>query len=537
MMRKVGLRLATKVRRGRWLGLLAVVVVSGMAPAQADAYFTNPATIFTIAGSAKIRCSSAPCGDGASALSAALNAPFGMAVDADGNILIADTFDNVVRRVDHVTGVITTIAGTPLNACSAAPCGDGGAATSATLAHPEGVAVDAGGNILIADSGDEAIRRVDHATGVITTIAGTLRSGCSVAPCGDGGPATAATLTQPRAVAVDAVGDVLISDTADSVVRRVDHATGVITTIAGTPLTSCSAAPCGDGGSATSATLQQPGGVAVDGAGNLLIADTLDDVVRRVDHSTGVISTVAGTERTACSAAPCGDGTAATSALLNRPGAVTSDSAGDILISDSGDNVLRRVDHATGIIATIAGTETTPCPIGGSPCGDGGAASNATLSAPAAVAFDGTGNILIADEGDDTIRLIAGALPGPAGSATGGGPAGPAGPTGATGPAGPAGPQGPAGKLVLVAYAARIAHAHVNVSYALTDDATVALIVTPTHGKPIRVALAHASAGIGTLSWNRRLHGRRAQRGRYKLSVSASVPGQHTVTSTLTITI
>jgi hypothetical protein len=313
-----------------------------------------------------------------------------MAVDPSGNVLIADSHDHVVRRVDHTSGAITTIAGTEKTPCSAAPCGDGGAATSATLNNPVGAALDASGNVLIADSGDHVVRRVDHASGVITTIAGTEKTPCSAAPCGDGGAATSAKLNDPLWVAVDGSGNVLITDSGDHVVRRVDHASGVITTIAGTEKTLCSAAPCGDGGAATSATLTNPAGVTVDASGNVLIADSSDDVVRRVDRSSGQITTIAGTERTACST---------------------------------------------------------------SPCGDGGAATGATLNLPFDVAVDESGNVLIGDLFDHTVRLLAGPQsgpPGPTGPTGSNGTNGTNGTNGAQGAQGPTGPQGPPGKIELV---------------------------------------------------------------------------------------
>jgi hypothetical protein len=394
------------------------------------------------------------------------------------------------------------------------------------------VSVDGAGNVLIADTQDEVVRRVDQATGVITTIAGTERTACSASPCGDGGAATSARLSSPSGVAVDGAGNVLIADTQDEVVRKVDHATGEITTIAGTERTACSTSPCGDGGAATSARLDTPGGVAFDGAGNVLIADSLDEVVRRVDHGSGVITPIAGTERTSCSASPCGDGGAATSAKLASPSGVAVDGAGNVLIADSDDEVVRRVDHSSGVITTVAGTERTSC--SASPCGDGGAGSGATLNFPEGVAVDGAGNVLIADSGDHTIRLLAGLQAGPTGPS---GPAGTAGPTGAPGPPGARGPQGPPGKLVLIAYQARASRTKVTVSYALTYNAALTLTVTPPRGKPIRVARAAGHAGIGALAWNRRLHGRRAKHGRYKLTITASVPGQRSVTSTIKIRI
>jgi sugar lactone lactonase YvrE len=200
-------------------------------------------------------------GDGGPATSALLNQPTGVAVDAAGNLFIADEFNNRVRRVDATTGVITTVAGNG----SSGYAGDGGPATAAALNGPFGVAVDAQGNLYIADTGNNRIRRVDAATGVITTVAGdgTNRFG------GDGGPAVNASLSSPRGVAVDAAGNLFLTDTFNSRIRRVDVGTGVITTVAGNG----SIWGVEDGGPATNAPLGFPYGVAVDAAGNLFIAD------------------------------------------------------------------------------------------------------------------------------------------------------------------------------------------------------------------------------------------------------------------------
>jgi hypothetical protein len=182
-------------------------------------------------------------------------------------------------------------------------------------------------------------------------------------------------------------------------------------------------------------------------------------------------------------------------------------------------------------IFTIAGTPLSFC--SAPPCGDGGAATGATLANPFGVAVDGQGNVLIADQGDQTIRLLAGLQAGPTGPQ---GAQGSQGAQGAQGSQGPQGPQGPAAKLVLVAFQARARHGRVSVSYALTADAALTLSVTPPHGKPIIVAHAPGHPGIGTLTWNRRLHRRTAPHGRYQLNLTATSAKQ-SATSRLTIKI
>jgi sugar lactone lactonase YvrE len=257
-----------------------------------------------------------------------------VALDAAGKLLIADYYNNRIRRVDVTTGIITTAAGNGTAGFS----GDGGPATSASLAYPGGVAVDAAGNLFIADY--NRIRRVDGTTGIITTVAGNGISGFG----GDGGPATSASLDRPGGVTIDAAGNLLIADQFNHRIRRVDGTTGIITTVAGngTPFFN------GDGGPATSAALDYPAGVAIDAAGNLLIADRVSDRIRRVDGTTGIITTVAGGGTgTGGASRPTagfsGDGGPATSASLFNPAGVAVDAAGNLLIADQSNQRIRRV--------------------------------------------------------------------------------------------------------------------------------------------------------------------------------------------------
>jgi sugar lactone lactonase YvrE len=206
-------------------------------------------------------------GDGGPATSAGLSYPGGVAVDAAGNLYIADTSNHRVRKVS-TSGTITTVAGNGTFGFS----GDDGPATNATLSYPTEVAVDAVGNLYIADTGNLRVRKVS-ASGTITTVAGNGIYGFS----GDGGPATNASLVIPRGVAVDAVGNLYIADYGNSRVRKVSS-WGTITTVAGNGSPGFS----GDGGPATSAALGYPRGVAVDAAGNLYIADTDNNRVRKV---------------------------------------------------------------------------------------------------------------------------------------------------------------------------------------------------------------------------------------------------------------
>ena len=245
----------------------------------------SPATITTVAGTGTA-CTVQPCGDTGLATLAQLSSPGDVAVNAAGNFLwIADVSNHRIRRVDVGTGTITTVAGTG-TACTVQPCGDTGLATLAQLSGPRSVAVDAAGNLWIADQNNHRIRRVDVGTGNITTVAGTGTAGFS----GDIGLADAAQLSSPRGVAVDAAGNLWIADFGNHRIRKVDTA-GIITTVAGTG----AAAFSGDAGQADAAELSSPGGVAVDTAGNLWIADLGNHRIRKVDAATGTITTVAGT--------------------------------------------------------------------------------------------------------------------------------------------------------------------------------------------------------------------------------------------------
>ena len=315
-------------------------------------------------------------GDGGPAVNARLSRPSGVAVDGAGNLFIADSGNDRIRKMD-ASGTITTVAGTGEFGFS----GDGGPATSARLSGAEGVAVDGAGNLFIADEGNDRIRKVDSA-GVITTVAGTGEFGFS----GDGGPATSARLNRPNDVAVDGAGNVFIADLDNYRIRKVDSA-GVITTVAGTGVRGYS----GDGGPAVDAQLWSPSRVAVDGAGNLFFADSGNDRIRKVD-SAGVITTVAGTEDR-------GDGGPAVNARLYRPSGVAVDGAGNAFIADSFNDRIRKVD-ATGTISTVAGTGRTGFG------GDGGPAVNARLYRPSGVAVDGVGNVFIADSFNDRIRKV-----------------------------------------------------------------------------------------------------------------------------------
>jgi len=309
--------------------------------------------------------------------------PSSVAVDAAGNVYVGESCQ-VMKATP--AGVITMVAGT---GTGCGYNGDGVPATAAELYGVWGVALDAAGNLYIADSLNGRIRKVWASTGVITTVAGGGTGG-------DGGPATSAALSTPYGVAVDAAGNLYISDYTNYRIRRVDASTGVITTVAGNGTQGYG----GDGGPATSANLGLSTGVAVDAAGNLYIADTFNNNrIRKVTASTGVITTIAGTGSVGYS----GDGGPATGATLDYPYGLAVDTAGNVYIADSENNRIRRVDASTGLINTVAGNGTIkPPPYSG----DGGLATNASLNTPRGVALDAAGNLYIADSLNSSVRLV-----------------------------------------------------------------------------------------------------------------------------------
>jgi Secretion system C-terminal sorting domain len=336
-------------------------------------------------------------GDGGPANAALLYSPSDITFDRAGNMYITDFINNVIRLVD-TTGNIYTIAGTGLGAGtgvggSGSYSGDGGPATAADLNGPFAIALDNANNIIFADGYNHVVRRVDASTGVITTIAGQRGAGYS----GDGGPATMAKLDNPVGIAIDKFGNIYIGDDHNNVVRMIDG-DGIITTVAGNNTAGYS----GDGGAATSAQLSNPVGVGVDTAGNLYIADAGNSVIRKVT-TTGIISTFAGNNTIGYT----GDNGPATAAQLDSAQRVNFDDSGNVYISDIFNNVVRKVNTA-GIITTFAGIGTGAETGTGAFSGDEGPADEAELYAPEGVAQSPyTHAIYIVDRANDVIRMVA----------------------------------------------------------------------------------------------------------------------------------
>lgn len=347
--------------------------------------------IFTVAGNAKL--GSGYSGDGGPATSAQL-CPYGIFVDASGDIFISDVANAVVREVSGATGDISTVAGN--FSLGRGFSGDGGPATSAQLDLPWGLVLDDSGNIFIADEGEHVIREVSG--GNISTVTGLYLLSTPTQMIGlpyrggEGSLATEAPLGYPYGMAEDVAGNIFVADKLGNDVREISAATGVVTTIAGNGLNGHT----GDGGPAVYAELSYPQGVAVDIAGNVYIADSENCAVREVDASSGNIQTIAGTNHT-CGFS--GDGQAATAAHLGILGSLALDSSGNLFIADLGNNRVREVTAADGIIHTVAGG-------GSSVPGDGGPATAAQLGHPWSVIPDSSGNLYVADADDCVVREV-----------------------------------------------------------------------------------------------------------------------------------
>ena len=329
-------------------------------------------TLSTIAGNGVLSYS----GDGGPATGAQLNDPQAVAVDAAGNLYIADTFNNVIREVS-ASGTITTIAGSG----TAGYSGDGSAATGAKLNFPQGMVIDTSGNIYFSDTQNARVRKISG--GTITTVAGNGTAGYG----GDNAAAASAELNVPIGLALDSANNLYIADFGNNRVRKVSSG-GTITTVAGNGLQGYS----GDGSAAVNAQLTGPIAVTVDGQGNLYIADSGNNAVRKV--SGGTITTVAGNGLGGYS----GDNGLATSATVGNPSGLAVDSSGNLYISDGSARV-RKV-YPTGFITTIAGTGARGY------SGDGGSAPFGTLNRPVGLALVSNGNLYVVDSGNNAVRLL-----------------------------------------------------------------------------------------------------------------------------------
>lgn len=322
--------------------------------------FTVGGNINTVAGNGKVSYS----GDGGPATAAQMNGPLGVGIDKGGNLYVSDSRNQVVRQVAK-SGTISSIG-------------------SGSFVLPQGVAVDSAGDVFVADLQGNVVRRIGT-DGSFTTFAGNGTQGYS----GDGGPATGAELNAPIAVAVDSHDNVYIAEFSNSRIRKVAAADGTISTIAGNGNQGYS----GDGGPAVEASLNGPRGIAVDAAGNVYIADTANSRIREVTPN-GTISTIAGTGVPGFS----GDGGSAVNTPIITPSGIAVDSFSSVYFID-GTTRVRRI-FPNGTVYTIAGGSTQGY------SGDGGVATQAQLNEPAALAVDASGNVYVADFGNNAVRLL-----------------------------------------------------------------------------------------------------------------------------------
>jgi trimeric autotransporter adhesin len=344
-----------------WLLLFVLLPVVGMGQ-----------IITTVAGGGTV------LGDGGQATASNLRVFGEIAIDSHGNIIIAANNDARVRKVDALTGIISTIGGTGTSGYS----GDGGPATNAQFNWPNFAACDHFDNVYVSDH-SHRIRKIDAITGIVSTIAG---NGVP-AFLGDGGPATAASINDPEGLVFDAHGNLFFADFANDRIRKIST-TGIITTIAGTGLGGYS----GDGGPATAAQIGSLWGIGIDNSGNLFFTDH-GAYVRKIDLATGIINTVVGYGSVVYN----GDGIPATSAGIG-PVKMAFDVNNNMFIGDGYNNRIRMVDNA-GIIRTVAGNGSAGY------SGDGGPATAAQLYQPNGVEYF-CGNVYIADAQNSRVRKI-----------------------------------------------------------------------------------------------------------------------------------
>lgn len=321
-------------------------------------------------------------GDGGPAADALLSEPFMCAFDAAGNLYVVEATNHCVRRVDKQSGVITTVAGTG----AAGYSGDGGPAVQATFNEPYSIQIDSTGDIYIVDRLNAAVRKIDASTGTITTVAGTGEPGYG----GDGGPGDQAQLQEPNDCFLDGQGGLLIADVRDQRIRRLDLTTGTMSTFAGNG----EKARSGDGLPAREASLLGPRAVCVDRRGNTYICEREGNGVRVVDVE-NIMGTLAGTGERGYD----GDGGPALAATWGSPKGIRPDLNDNLLVVDTENHAIRRIDATTRLVTTIAGGR-----LGGE--GDGGLATEAAMDRPHGCDVDAQGNIYVADSNNHRVRRV-----------------------------------------------------------------------------------------------------------------------------------
>ena len=333
-------------------------------------YTAQSQTITTVAGTG----SSGFSGDGGPATTAKFNLPFNLTFDKSDNIYIADTYNNSIRKIDNESGIITTVVGT------------GDKKQNSELKTPTGLTFDNNNNLYVADLANLRIRKVNLETGnSITLVAKKSETEF---------PNIDESLGGPFNVVFDKTGNLYVSVNGDSNVKKVDFSTGKVTIIAGNGEVGFS----GDGGQATAAKLANPTGIALDGKGNIYISDSGNERVRKVNLSTGIITTIAGTGETGF----VGENIDATKAQLANPLGLAFDNAGDLFVVDRGNNMVRKIAISTGKISTVVGNGESGY------SGDGELAKDAKLANPTGLAFNNAGDLFVVDRGNNRIRKISG---------------------------------------------------------------------------------------------------------------------------------
>ncbi len=321
-------------------------------------------------------------GDDGPAELALINDPFMCDFDQQGNMYFGQAKGHTVRRVDATTGVITTVVGTGAEGYS----GDGGPALQATVNQIYSLCVNTNGDIYIVDRLNAAVRKIAAATGIITTVAGTGEQGFS----GDGGPGKQAMLREPNDCFLDGKGGLLVADIQDQRIRRLDLASGIISTVAGNGEKERS----GDGKPALEASFMGSRAVCMDSKGNIYVAEREGNGVRKIDAN-GIMSTVAGNGERGYE----GDGGPALTATWGSPKALRCDAQDNVVVVDTENHAIRLIHADTGIVTTIAGGR-----LGGE--GDGGPATEAAMDRPHGCGIDKDGNIFVADSNNHRVRVV-----------------------------------------------------------------------------------------------------------------------------------
>ena len=313
----------------RFLATIPILLLANLLPA---------AQVETVAGTGV----SGMAGDNGPALAAQVGNPYGLTIGPDGALYVGEINTHRVRRVDLATGRITTVAGTGEEGYS----GDGGPATQARLNEPYEVRFDAAGNLYFVEMQNAVIRKVDRATGTISTVAGTGTPGFS----GDGGPATQAQFNQPHSIAFDAAGDLYVADIRNNRIRKIDMKTGVISTFSGTGEQVTSP----DGSSVRGASFHEPRTMAFDDKGDMYLALRRGNAVYRIDMKALTMHHIAGTGESGYE----GDGGPAKQAKLSGPKGIAVGPDGGVYIADTESHTIRRIDQSSGVITTVLGTGT-----------------------------------------------------------------------------------------------------------------------------------------------------------------------------------